>query len=124
MQNILLVSFGAILGVNSRYLIYNKLQKNKLRNYYIILIINTFASFCLGLFLSILKRISSLDTSYQLILFCSIGFLGSLSTFSSFINDLFDLFIKYKFFRALKLLFISYSLGIVSLAFGFLLGSS
>ena len=55
--------------------------------YFIILVINTFSSFILGLFISILPKIKSLTFSSQLALFFLIGFLGSLSTFSTFVYD-------------------------------------
>ena len=121
MNEILLVSLGAILGANIRFHINNKLEKKlKVRKDFSILIINTFASFCLGLFLSLLKLFSTFIYSYQLILFFSIGFLGSLSSFSSFVYDLFDLCLQLKFSRALKLFIASISLGIFAFAFGFL----
>ena len=118
-----MVSFGAVLGVNSRYVIYKKLEKNKLRKDYIILVINTVSSFFLGLFISILPRITSVDFSYKLVLFISIGFFGSLSTFSTFIYDVFELCNQFKFSRAIKLFLVSLLLGITSFAFGFLLGN-
>ena len=122
LQDILLVSFGALLGVNIRFVIYQEFEKLNIRKYYSILVINTLASFFLGLFLSILTRINSYDFSYQLGLFVSIGFVGSLSTFSTFVYDLFDFFLQYKFFRALKLFVLSLSLGLTALAFGSFIG--
>jgi len=118
-----LVTFGAVLGANTRFLIYKSLEKINLSNYFLILNINTFSSFLLGLFLSFLPRISYLDFSYQLILFFSIGFLGSLSTFSTLIYDLFDLVVELKFFRVLNLIIVSSTLGIIAMALGFLLGN-
>ena len=123
MSDILFVSFGAILGANTRFKIYYELEKLNLKKDFFILIINTFASFCLGLFLSLVEKFSSFTYSYQLILFFSIGFLGSLSTFSSFVYDLFDLCLQLEFFRALKLFIISVSIGIIAFAFGFFLGN-
>ncbi|WP_269614253.1 fluoride efflux transporter FluC [Prochlorococcus marinus] len=123
MSEILFVSIGAILGANSRFRIHNKLAKLNLNKYSLILIINTFASFSLGLFLSLVEHFRAFDYYYQLVLFFSIGFFGSLSTFSSFIYDLFDLCLQLKFFRALKLFFISVSVGIIAFAFGFFLGN-
>ena len=123
MSEILFVSIGAILGANIRFKVHHKLGDLYLDKVFLILIINTFASFFLGLFLSLLEQFRDFTYYYQLILFFSIGLLGSLSTFSSFIYDLFDLCLKLKFLRALKLFFISVSLGIISLAFGFLLGN-
>ena len=121
MYEIILVSFGAILGANTRFKIHNKLENLSLNKDLSMLIINTFASFCLGLFLSLLKLFSAFIYSYQLVLFFSIGFLGSLSTFSSFVYELFDFCLQSKFSRALKLFMISSSLGIIAFEFGFLL---
>ena len=123
MSEILFVSIGAILGANSRFRIHNKLAKLNLNKYSLILIINTFSSFSLGLFLSVVEQFRAFNYYYQLVLFFSIGFFGSLSTFSSFIYDLFDLCLQLKFFRALKLFFISLSVGIIAFAFGFVLGT-
>ena len=119
----LFVSLGAILGANVRFIISNKLENLNLKKDISILIINTLASFCLGLFLSLIEQLSLFIYSYTLVLFFSIGFLGSLSTFSSFVYDLFDLCLKLRFYRALKLFVISASLGIMFLAFGFFLGN-
>ncbi len=121
MAEIFFVSLGSILGANTRFEFQNKLEKFDLGNGFVILIINTFASFSLGLFLSILEKFSSFNYSYQLVLFFSIGFLGSLSTFSSFVYELFDLCMQLKFLKALKVSISSVSLGIISFAFGFLL---
>ena len=123
MSELLFVSLGAILGANIRYEIYNKLLKLNLSKYLFILIINTFASFCLGLFISLIGKFSSFIYYYQLVLFFSIGFLGSLSTFSSFVYDLFDLCLHFKFYKALNLFIISSFLGVIFFAFGCLLGN-
>ena len=123
MSEIIFVSLGAILGANTRFQINNKLEKLNLRKDISILTINTIASFCLGLFLAIIEQFSSFIYSYQIVLFFSIGFLGSLSTFSSFVYALFEFCWQLKFFRAFKLFMISSSLGIVAFAFGFLVGN-
>ncbi len=113
-QDIIFVSIGAVLGANSRFIIYQKLKKININGRQIIFFINVFSSFLLGLFTSI---------SSQLLLFFLIGFLGSLSTFSSFVYDLFDSYLKLKFFRALKLYSLSFSLGTIALALGTFLAS-
>ena len=123
MSDILFVSIGAILGANIRFKTYNKLANLNLSKNFLILIINTFTSFCLGLFLSIIEDFRAFSYYYQLVLFFSIGFFGSLSTFSSFVYDLFDLCLQLEFFRALKLFIISVSIGIIAFAFGFFLGN-
>ena len=121
LDNFLLISFGAVLGANTRFIIYKKIEKINLNKNFIILLINSFSSFLLGLFISISSKMNSLGYSYQLGLFFSIGLLGSLSSFSTFIYDLYELFIQLKYFRALKLLIISLTAGIVSFTIGFLL---
>tara|TARA_Y100001968_G_C19251101_1_gene664447 strand:- start:559 stop:927 length:369 start_codon:yes stop_codon:yes gene_type:complete len=120
-MDIFLVSFGALLGANTRFYIYKKLEKLNLSKDYVIVVINIFSSFLLGVFLSILNGISHISFSYQLVLFCSIGYLGSLSTFSTFIYDLFALFLQLKFSKALKIYITSVFFGIISIAFGFFL---
>ena len=119
--DLLLVSFGAILGANIRFIIFEKFERVNLSKNSIILVINTFSSFLLGLFLSILSKIDYLTYSYQLGIFFLIGLLGSLSTFSTFIYDLYELFIQLKFHRALKLFILSLTSGILSFTVGFFL---
>ena len=121
MYEILFVSLGAILGANTRFLILGNFKNLNLKKDLHIFLINTFASFLLGLFLSIIEKVGSFIYSYQLILFFSVGFLGSFSTFSSFIYDLFVLCIEFKFYRGLKLFILSYTFGISAFAFGFFL---
>ena len=123
MADILFISLGAILGANARFEIYNKLNKLKLRKDLYAFLINTFASFFFGFFLAIFETFGSFIYSCQLVLFFSIGFLGSLSTFSGFVYDLFDLCLHFKYLRAIKLLIISLSTGILAFALGFLLGN-
>ena len=123
MYEFLFVSFGAILGANARFLILGNLKNLNLEKDVPILIINTIASFCLGLFLSIIDKFGSFIYSYQLGLLFSVGFLGSFSTFSSFIYDLFELSVEFKFYKGLKLFITSYFLGISAFAFGFFLVS-
>ena len=81
MSDILFVSIGAILGANIRFKIHHKLGNLNLDKGFLILIINTFASFGLGLFLSLVEQFRDFAYYYQLVLFFSIGLFGSLSTF-------------------------------------------
>ena len=123
-QDFILIAIGAVLGANTRFIIYKKLDQLYVSKNYIVLSINICASFLLGLFLSILSQISSVDYSYKLVLFFSLGLLGSLSTFSAFIYDLYELFIQLKFYIAFKLFIISITSGILAFAVGFFLGKS
>ena len=123
MYDVLLVSLGALLGANSRFIIYTKLKKINLSKDYSITIINILSSFLLGLFLSSLPEIRSVSFSDKLILFFLIGCLGSLSTFSTFVYDLLDICLKLNFSRALKIFILSLLLGVFALAFGLFLGN-
>ena len=122
LKDFILISLGAVLGANTRFIIYRKIEKTNINKNYIIFLINSFSSFFLGLFISILSQINSLSYSYQLGLFFSIGLLGSLSSFSTLIYDLYELCIQSKHYKAFKLFIISLTSGILSFTFGFLLG--
>ena len=121
-SEVLLIGLGASFGANIRFILYNLLDQKKLSKNFIIFLINIFSCFFLGLCVSLLSNIHSLLYSYELALFFSIGLLGSLSTFSTFIYDLYCLFIQLKFFRALKLFTISLISGILFFVVGFYLG--
>ena len=121
LQDFLFITIGAIFGANARFIIYKKLYKVNFDRNSITLVINTMSSFCLGFFLSTTSHISSLNYTYKLGLFFSIGLLGSLSTFSTFIYDLYELLIALKFARAFKLFINSLILGILAFVFGVLL---
>ena len=118
-KDVILITFGAAIGANTRFLIYKKFYRLKLSKNYITLLINTVSSFSLGL---IISQFGSIRYSYHVLLFFSIGLLGSLSTFSAFIYELFDLFIQLKFYRLCKLLIISLVSGLLAFAAGCLLG--
>ena len=118
-----MVSCGAAFGANSRFIIYKKLEKINVSKNTIILIINSFSAFCLGFFLSMIDQIGFPNFSYRLVLFFLIGFLGSLSTFSTLVYDLYELILKIKYLRALRLFIISLALGVTALAIGLFLGN-
>ena len=122
LHDFLLISLGAVLGANARFIIYKRIERINIDKNFIILLINSFSSFLLGLFFSILSQNSSLSYSYQLGLFFTIGLLGSLSSFSTFIYDLFELCIQLKYYRAFRLFIISLIAGILCFTVGFLLG--
>ena len=123
LQDIILIAIGAVFGVNSRFLIYQKLNEININGKFSIFLINIFSCFFLGFFISISSNVKSLNVSSQLALFFVIGFIGSLSTFSTFIYDLFELCREYKFLEALNLFIFSFSLGTSALALGNLFGN-
>ena len=86
---------GSTLGLVVRIFIKYIFGKEKIFTSNTILIVNVLASLFLGIF------VSFNITNKNLILFFYVGFLGCLSTFSSFIYQLFLLIQKRKYFKLL-----------------------
>ena len=91
--SISIVLLGSTFGLIIRIFIQNNLKINIGFNIQSTSIVNFIASFFLG----ILVALKIID--YKILLLFYTGFLGSLSTFSSFIYQLFVLFQKRKFMR-------------------------
>mgnify|MGYP001332802950 FL=1 len=116
-----IISIGSILGANLRYLILTRLGSIKLNQRKRLLLINSTASIILGLSLS-LNNYNNILFREFIILFL-IGFAGSLSTFSTFINDLFKLSIKRKYKDIAIIIFSCVFLGLISISIGLLVGN-
>ena len=86
---------GSTLGLIVRMFIKNISGREKVFSSNTILIVNVLASLILGIFEG------SNITDKNLILFFYVGFLGCLSTFSSFIYQLFYLIQERKYFKLL-----------------------
>ena len=86
---------GSTLGLIVRIFIKYVSRRDKLFSSNNILIVNVLASLLLGTFVGLNI------TNKNLILFFSVGFLGCLSTFSSFIYQLFNLIQEKKYFSFL-----------------------
>ena len=80
-------TFGLIIRMFVKYII----GREKVFSYNTILIVNVLATLFLGIFVGLNI------TNKNLVLFFSIGFLGCLSTFSSFIYQLFNLIKERKY---------------------------
>ena len=120
--NLSIISVGSLFGANLRYIFLTKFHSIRLNKRSRLVLINSIASIILGLALSLNDESNSRMYSELIILFL-IGFSASLSTFSSFINDLFKLSIKKRYKDFLIIIFLSISLGLLSLLLGLLLGS-
>ena len=120
---ILIVSFGAILGAYLRYCIVTHIAKFNTYRKHSILLINIASSFILGLSFSVFDGLPFKDEIIPFKLFFFIGFLGSFSTFSSFILDVFNSFLDKNYREALFIATLSVFGGIVFLLFGYSLGS-
>ena len=116
------ISVGSLLGANLRHIFITKFGSIKLNISRRLLLINLFASLILGVSLS-LNNDTDLKIHTELINLFLIGFAGSFSTFSSFINDLFNLSIKSKYKDIILIIFLSIFLGLISISLGLLVGS-
>tara|TARA_Y100000589_G_scaffold69395_1_gene61339 strand:- start:133 stop:519 length:387 start_codon:yes stop_codon:yes gene_type:complete len=113
------ISTGSLLGANLRYILINSFCSIKLSKSRRLLLVNLIASIILGVSLS-LSNNSNLVIDRKFIILFLIGFAGSLSTFSSFINDLFNLSIKSEYKNILIIIFLSVFLGLLSISLGLL----
>ena len=93
--SISIVLLGSTFGLVTRIFIQNNLKINIGFNIQSTSIVNFIASFFLG----ILVALKFID--YKILLLFYTGFLGSFSTFSSFVYQLFVLYQKRKFWRFL-----------------------
>ena len=116
-----IISIGSILGANLRHLILTRLGSKKLNNPRRLLLINSIASIILGISIS-LNNYNNILYRELMILFL-FGFAGSLSTFSTFINDLFKLSIKRKYKDITIIIFLSVFLGLISILIGLFVGN-
>ena len=114
-----IISIGALLGSNLRYILINRFCSIKLSKSRRLLLVNLIASVILGASLS-LNNNSDLKIYRELVILFLFGFAGSLSTFSSFINDLFKLSIKRKYKDILIIIFSSVLLGLLAISLGLL----
>ena len=93
MQTILLISVGAIIGVNLRYFVAQYVAKLIPSSFpYGTLVINISASFILGLFLIWTTERVLVDPRWRL--FVATGFCATYSTYSSYAFETFALFEK------------------------------
>lgn len=92
MQTVLLISAGAVLGVNLRYFVAQRLAPLMPGFPLGTLIINITASFILGFFLAWTSERVLADPRWRL--FIAVGFCATYSTYSSYAFETFDLFQK------------------------------
>ena len=95
LDSVIYILAGSTLGLIVRMYIKYISGREKIFTSNTILIVNVLASLFLGIFVSLNI------TNKHLILFFYVGFLGCLSTFSSFIYQLFHLIQERKYFKLL-----------------------
>ena len=124
LSSIILISIGASLGSFLRLQIIHTSQKQLINSQWAILFINCIASFFLGFVIGLEKNVENASTPGSSLLFFNVGFLGSFSTFSSFVWVVFDKLIKQKWAESLLLIFTSIFGGLCFAVIGFRLGNA
>ena len=119
---IFLIALGAIIGANIRYFFLRKLEILKYSEYRL-LTINLFSSFILGLLFPFFIK-TNLKIEEELIFLFLFFFIGSLSSFSTFISDFYMLILNNNLKRYTLLIFFSIVLGILFFNFGYLIISN
>ena len=119
---IFLIALGAIIGANIRYFFLRKLEILKYSEYRL-LTINLFSSFILGLLFPFFIK-TNLKIEEELIFLFLFTFIGSLSSFSTFISDFYLLILNNNLKRSTLLIIFSIVLGILFFNFGYLIISN
>ena len=119
---IFLIALGAIIGANIRYFFLRKLEILKYSEYRL-LTINLFSSFILGLLFPFFIK-TNLKIEQELIFLFLFSFIGSLSSFSTFISDCYMLILNNNFKRSTLLILFSIVLGILFFNVGYLIISN
>ena len=115
----LFVALGAIPGAWLRLRLVNHLQPMLPRRHWGTFAVNVIACFFLGLVLALVERCGSMT---GLALLIGVGFLGSLSTFSTFVMEVLNELRAGQALLALVLMFASLLMGLVAAAAGYGLG--
>ncbi len=111
------VSFGAVLGAWLRMKVTRTFERIQISKKWGILTVNILATFLLGFVLALLSKNINLTHTSLFYLFVCVGFLGSLSTFSTFIFEFMDVLRKRHWLQGLYF-------GLASLIGGFLAAAS
>ena len=116
----LLVALGSIPGAWLRLRLVNHLQPMLPRNHWGTFVVNVTACFFLGLVLAMVERCGPMT---GLALLIGVGFLGSLSTFSTFVMEVLQELRSGQVLLALMLMIASLLMGLLATALGYGLGS-
>ncbi len=124
LSSVLCISIGAAPGAILRMKMSEKIFVNTKSTLAGIFTVNTIATFFLGLFLGLEEKIILFTNNQPLFLVLCVGFLGSFSTFSSLILELFKCFKEKKMMDFLGLICIALTLGLIAGSIGFFFGNA
>jgi CrcB protein len=121
MDKYLIISLGAILGANARFLLAGWAAQKFGTNFpYGTLIINLTGSLVLGFFLTLISDRLIVDARWRLLI--AVGFLGAYTTFSTYTYESANLILTGQVWPGLVNLFGSSILGLTAVTAGILLG--
>ena len=101
LKETIFVIIGTIFGSYLRFHLIDWFSNLYQRKYLGTIFVNSLSTFFLAIIVSSYNKILLFNSGY--ILFFSVGLLGSLSTFSTFIIDIFQILQKKKFLRLFSL---------------------
>lgn len=116
--NIILISFGGILGTNIRYIFITRFKSKLINQKVKVLFLNLISSFILGLSYNSLLNFNLSSDSKFLYSFL-FSFIGSLSTFSTFVYDMYKLALNKKYKNLIILVLTSIILGLFFFCAGY-----
>ncbi|KGG14591.1 MULTISPECIES: FluC/FEX family fluoride channel [unclassified Prochlorococcus] len=115
----LFVAIGAAPGAILRMQISKKIFIHTKSDLYGVLLVNSIATFLLGILLGLQQKTYFLLDNEPLYLLLSIGLLGSFSTFSSLIFEFHHYYLNHRWMDLSLSLFVSIFIGIIMALFGF-----
>ena len=110
LKDTLLLIFGTALGSWFRFSLIEWVAKFSRRDYLGTICVNSLSTFLLAIIISLYNKFL-FNSGY--ILFFSVGFIGSLSTFSTFILDIFKRLQNRKIFAGFFIISVSISLSLL-----------
>ena len=105
LQDYLIIIFGSILGSSCRFYLMEYFQLFSKRKYFATFLVNLIATILLSICVFAYQNYYPISSNMSL--FLLVGFLGSLSTFSTFIIDVLNSFLHDSWFEGVYILALS-----------------